>query len=195
MDSYKDDNKQILSKLPEMTFEQLRNDTKASGLRNFCRSTVLFLIIVVLFGFYKYSTKIPDGVTNINEIMNELAIPIDNSLGIDIGFNKDQVIDEVNENRVFLYKNSGTDRFVFPIKDINTGKTHYCYLASYESPSGYTTKIVTDIDHPNWSRIINKKVAVIEGDNPAKVSRKYTIIEYYERYSSLYDEWLSDQID
>ncbi|MFC6176954.1 hypothetical protein ACFQAV_08885 [Companilactobacillus huachuanensis] len=152
------------------------------------------LATLVFFGIYKYNTRMPKGTTSKDQIMEKMSYSIDTLFGIDMQYNSDRFSEDVNEYRIFIYKNERTKRFVFPIRDKNTGKTHYCYLASYVSTTGYETKMATDIDHDNWSRMIEKRVASIENDNPAKKDYQYTISNYYLYYSGISEEWLNDEL-
>lgn len=143
----------------------------------------LIFAVLVVFGLYELnSNKMPEGVTDQSTIMSKASKGIDTVLGLDMEMNPYDVSYDGDEYRVFLYDNTKTGKFVFPVKDKKTDKIHYCYLVSYKSTTGASSKY---IDNSKWIRYINSDVATIDGDNKAEKNYEYSIYYYYKNYSKL----------
>jgi len=148
---------------------------------------ILFFIILAAIGIYQYTNRMPQGVIDRDTIMNKASNSIDTDLGLDLSANAYDVYNDQDEYRIFLYRNSRTKRFVFPVKEKKSGDVHYCYLVAYEDTRGYTNKMAVDINNSKWARFIDKRVASIEGNNPSEKDYEYSYSYYYDNFSNLDD--------
>lgn len=143
---------------------------------------IIFILLFAIWGLYKHATKLPAGSMDKDTIWEHNAKIMDPFI-FTYGSAHPFVM-STNDKVVYLYRNTRTKRYVFPIKDLNTHKTHFCYLESVSNaPNSFMYAI--DINNKNWCRQIVDKVAKIKGHNPAQWEEKMSINYYSENISDL----------
>lgn len=154
---------------------------------------VIIVILVCIWGIYKHITKLPDGSMNTTTILIHNAKTMNSSIFM-YGAGHPFAM-STNDKVIYLYKNTRTKRYVFPVKELKTHKTHFCYLESVGAyPNESYSVIAIDIHNKNWGRLLSNKVARIKGHNPYQWEEKMSINYYSENISDL-DAYYHNSID
>ncbi|WP_251897683.1 hypothetical protein [Lactiplantibacillus paraplantarum] len=154
---------------------------------------IIIILLLAIWGLYKHATKLPDGSMNTDTIWEHNAKSMDSQIFM-YGVGHPLAV-STNDKIVYLYKNTRTKRYVFPVKDLKTHKTHFCYLESVgSSPSKAYTVVATDIHNKNWNKVIAKTVAKVKGHNPSQWQEKMSINYYSENVSNL-DTYYHNNVD
>lgn len=145
---------------------------------------IIIILLLAIWGLYKHVTKLPDGSMDTDTIWEHNEKSMDMQVfAYGVGH---PVAVSTNDKVVYLYKNTRTKRYVFPVKDLKTHKTHFCYLESVgSSPNEAYSVTAIDIHNKNWWKIIAQKSAKIKGHNPAQWQEKMSINYYSENVSNL----------
>lgn len=176
--------------IPEKTEQEhneIVNDSMGKAQNKSHKFIILFVILVGVFGLYKNATKLPDGSTDTDSILIYNAKTMDPFIFMyGSGHSSDPLANDYKV--IYLYKNTRTKRYVFPVKDLKTHKTHFCYLESIgDHPNERDTVFATDIYNKKWGRVIDPKVAKIKGNNPHRWEERMSINYYSENISNLAD--------
>ncbi|ATO42633.1 MULTISPECIES: hypothetical protein [Lactobacillaceae] len=152
---------------------------------------IIIILLLAIWGLYKHVTKLPDGSMDTDTIWEHNAKIMDSFIfayGV-----AHPLVMSTNDKVVYLYKNTRTKRYVFPIKDLKTHKTHFCYLESVDNAPNKSMYAI-DISNKNWCRQVVDKVAKVKGHNPAQWQEKMSINYYSENVSNL-DTYYHNNVD
>nr|WP_241259069.1 zinc ribbon domain-containing protein [Ligilactobacillus pobuzihii] len=142
---------------------------------------ILFIVAVSGYGIYKHVTYLPKGLTDTDAIMRHGSSKLSDMLYFYVEYHP-QVIND-GKYLVYIYKNTRTDRYVFPVRDSKDNSKHYCYLYGIVG-----TKYVVDINNPNWCYALNVAGIKIIGNNPSEWDYKMDA-QYYAEHIKGVKEW------
>lgn len=142
---------------------------------------ILFVVAVSGYGIYKHATYLPKGLTDSDQIMKQGSSQLSGKLFMYVAYHQ-QVIDN-GKYLVYIYKNSRTDRYVFPVRDSKDNSKHYCYLYRIVG-----TKYLVDINNSNWCYTLNGAGVKIIGNNPSEWEYKMDA-QYYNDNIKNMKEW------